>query len=102
VYRTGGNALSAHQLAQWEGSGVLSAQYHAPPETRVHAHKALFGPKSIFGEWDYEDLIAHTTLDTSKDDSVDLGQDGSPVREADSAPATFDFGEGAPFDYEGL
>ena len=105
VYRTGGTALSAHKLTQWEGSGVLSAQYHAPPETRVHAHKALFGPKSVYGEpvFDYDWLIAHTTLDTQdKDAPVAVGQDGSPVREPDSAPATFDFGEGAPFDYDGL
>ena len=43
VFRSEGSPVSAHKLAQWQGSGVHTAQYHAPPETKVHAHKAVFG-----------------------------------------------------------
>ena len=43
VFRSEGSVTTAHKLAQWQGSGVHTPQYHAPPETRVHAHKAVFG-----------------------------------------------------------
>ena len=45
VFRSEGSPLSAHKLAQWQGSGVHTPQYHAPPEGRVHAHKAVFGER---------------------------------------------------------
>ena len=41
VFRSEGGPMSGHQLAQWQGSGVHSPQYHSPPESRVHAHKLV-------------------------------------------------------------
>ena len=38
---------SAHDLAQWQGAySYQEPIYHAPPETRVHAHKAVYGEKA--------------------------------------------------------
>lgn len=41
VFRSKGNPLAAHQLAQWQGNDVAygGAQWHSPPAARVHAHK---------------------------------------------------------------
>ena len=88
VYRSSGNPLQAHKLAQWQGSSSYQEPiYHAPPETKLHAHKQVLG---------------HL---------IQKDVDG-PVQPGESAPALpvgvgtldvepFDFGE-ETYDYEAL
>ena len=88
VYRSEGNVASAHKLAQWQGaSSYQEPIYHAPPETRVHAHKqALYLTK-------HEEQAD----DGGADDVRDLAAAQSDVADA----ATFDFGD-EHFDYGAL
>ena len=78
VFRSSGDPISAHKISQWQGSTAYQEPiYHAPPETRVHAHKQVYGPK-------FEE-------ETIKDDYL--------IRESVSAPEipaeqpVFDFGD---------
>ena len=90
VFRSEGSVLTAHKLAQWQGSGVHTPQYHAPPETRLHAHKAVFGRQP------QEDLGI-----VLKEDYVGAGGEDPPGADADAQepldPMPFDFG--ADFQY---
>ena len=107
VYRSTGGPISAHKLAQWEGSGVHTPQYHAPPETRVHAHKAWFGDR--VQERPFEDqltdgqyLLGRSRVlgvyDKEHPEPEDVQQDLGAVRELDAGP-TFDFGVEEPYPY---
>ena len=78
VFRSSGDPIAAHKISQWQGSTAYQEPiYHAPPETRVHAHKQVYGPK-------FEE-------ETIKDDYL--------IRESVSAPEipaeqpVFDFGD---------
>ena len=91
VYRSEGNVASAHKLAQWQGaSSYQEPIYHAPPETRVHAHKqALYLTK--------HEEQGTAADDGGADDVRDLAAAQSDVADA----ATFDFGD-EHFDYGAL
>ena len=104
VYRSAGNSLSAaHKLAQWQGSSAYQEPiYHAPPEARVHAHKAVFGGATDLSP---EQILQNTiVLGVGKEDDH-TGQGEGTAR----APAgggedagSFDFGDVPEFDYGGL
>ena len=91
VFRSEGDPISAHKLAQWQGSTSYQEPiYHAPPETRVHAHKAV-----------YNHLKNQEPADAGKDrtDSVqDLDSPGATAQQS----LEFDFGDVPEFNYEGL
>jgi len=90
VFRSSGNPVTAHKLAQWQGSSAYQDPiYHAPPETRVHAHKQVFPPKQspdIVKE-DVEPVAARS-------ESVDATHDVQPT-----TTGSFDFGDVPEFDY---
>ena len=86
VYRSGGLAASAHKLAQWQGSSAYQAPiYHAPPETKLHAHKAVF---------QRERRIA-----TNEDEPDRAAPSGA---ESPGTGGEFDFGDVPEFNYGGL
>ena len=87
VYRSEGFATSAHKLAQWQGSSSYQEPiYHAPPETRVHAHKqALHLTKRE--EPDAERIPTEDVSDLVPDQGVRM-----------PAPQ-FDFGDVENYDY---
>ena len=90
VYRSEGNVASAHKLAQWQGaSSYQDPIYHAPPETRVHAHKqALY-------------LTKHEQ-EEQQDGTGDADDIHDLVADQTELPyATFDFGD-TNFDYDTL
>ena len=96
VFRSEGSGVTAHKLAQWQGSGVHTAQYHAPPETKVHAHKAVFGEEPA-----RNDNIG-TALRENYIDGADRGTvpaDSGDVSRSVDVPdmGVFDFG--ADFEY---
>lgn len=114
VYRSGGNLLTSHKLSQWQGSGVHHAQYHAPPETRMHAHKALFGDKPW--ETPYEDQLKlpnvwalstvigssdNTTYDKEHKIGIYAETPAGPAEPSDAAePADVQPAQGSqPFDF---
>ena len=87
VYRTQGNPVSAHKLAQWQGStSYQDPIYHAPPETRVHAHKQVFGAPEVKDD----DATADSAIQQDKGDIA------GPVGD----PGIFDFGQEASYNYE--
>ena len=81
VYKTNGSARTGHQIAQWQGSGVHTPQYHSPPETKIHAKKAV-------------------------DPEHKVDPEGSPETAAGAAEIVqvheFDFGHEQSFDYAAL
>ena len=86
VFRSSGNPISAHKLAQWQGSSAYQDPiYHAPPETRVHAHKQVFGAPEV-----KEDATADSAIQQDKGDIA------GPVGD----PGIFDFGQEASYNYE--
>ncbi len=90
VFRSKSGVTEAHALAQWQGSSAFQDPiYHEPPETRVHAHKAVFG----------------LNKDGAETDADPLGESDRPAEPAagQSEPAAeFDFGDVEPYDYDGL
>ena len=91
VFRS--NIKGAHKLAQWQGhSAYMEPIMHAPPETRVHAHKAVFQSS------------AH---EETKDEHLAGGVEQRESAPADverlvEPPVQFDFGDVGAFDYEAL
>ena len=104
VYRSEGNLLSSHKLAQWQGSGVHTPQFHAPPETKLHAHKAVFGFENRTSAGQRvpidEKLMGQYILGSSTVVKDDISTDLEPAGRAEEVPA-FDFGD-VEYDYEGL
>ena len=95
VFRSGGNPIAAHNLAQWQGAySYQEPIYHAPPETRVHAHKAVYGGEKA------ENAQGSPVKDAGLADSGEGGAElpaGEPVSAGpDSA---FDFGDVPKYDY---
>jgi len=95
VYRSEGNPLTAHKLAQWQGSSSYQDPiYHEGPETRVHAHKQAL------------QLVKHNggnLLDSQPDASA--GEDAGVIASAAEQlgpSGTFDFGNVESFNYEAL
>ena len=88
VYRSEGNPISAHKLAQWQGSSSYQEPiYHAPPETRVHAHKqALQLTKRDPEDASVEQLPTEDVADLVPDQ----GQ-SAPPPEFDFGDVTFDY-----------
>ena len=86
VFRSNGNVIGAHKLAQWQGSSAYQDPiYHAPPETRVHAHKQVFG-----------------TRFTVKEDALPVPESGLAPQLPRGEPAAagaFDFGDVPEYDY---
>ena len=84
VFRSSGNPISAHKLAQWQGSSAYQEPiYHAPPET-------LYPVKSrgsMIKEEDAEPIPARS-------ESVDAPDGAQP-----QTPGAFDFGDVPEFDY---
>ena len=94
VFRSSGNPVSAHKLAQWQGSSAYQAPiYHAPPETKLHAHKAVFAGTGT---------IVRGTVD--KEDAGAGEGEGPAVGPGAGAqaPGSFDFGDVPEFNYGGL
>ena len=90
VFRSSGDPLSAHKIAQWQGSSAYQDPiYHAPPETRVHAHKQVYPVKSrdSMVKEDVEPVAARS-------ESVGAPHDVQP-----STAGSFDFGDVPEFDY---
>ena len=92
VFRSQGDPIESHKLAQWQGSSAYQDPiYHAPPETKLQAHKVVYG---------------------SYKDGAELEQQQQPMGEdaaADEAPPgesavdqAFDFGDVPEFDYGAL
>ena len=94
VFRSEGSVTTAHKLAQWQGSGVHTPQYHAPPETHVHAHKAVFGVEPA-GSENIGAALKENYIDEAG------GGDSLPAVPPDADASTdmgpFDFG--ADFEY---
>ena len=91
VYRSEGNPISAHKLAQWQGSSSYQEPiYHAPPETRVHAHKQALQ----LTKRDPEDA---RDADAEQIPTEDVG-DLVPDQGQSAPPPEFDFGD-VTFDY---
>jgi hypothetical protein len=87
VYRSEGNVASAHKLAQWQGaSSYQDPIYHAPPETRVHAHKQAL---QFVNELP-EPPVPENTIPVSA------------VTEPVGTAGTFDFGGEAEYNYGAL
>lgn len=87
VFRSEGNPITAHKLAQWQGSSAYQEPiYHAPPTTRVHAHKAVY----------------HHLKD-DEDDDLEPDEGVLPVLEGQlEMSPEFDFGDVPEFDFETL
>ena len=84
VFRAQGDPAAAHKLAQWQGSSSYQAPiYHAPPETKVQAHKTVFQVKDQDGS-----VIPDSEIDTNT-----AVQNPEQPQEVDA----FDFGQ--EFDY---
>jgi hypothetical protein len=92
VFRSNTGVTDAHALAQWQGSSAFQDPiYHEPPETRVHAHKAVFGLNKDGAE--------------TETDADPMGESDRPAEPAAGQPepaAEFDFGDVQPYNYEGL
>ena len=86
VYRSDVAATAAHNLAQWQGSTSYQEPiYHAPPETRVHAHKQA---------------VEQTKDDAEQLPSENVG-DLVPDQGQHVPPPQFDFGDTA-YNYDAL
>ena len=89
VYRSDGTLASAHKLAQWQGaSSYQDPIMHAPPVTKLHAHKAVFD----------KERKDENPLPESLGELV--GDDAVPATEP-SVLSAFDFGD-VEFDYAAL
>ena len=103
VYRTQGNPLTAHKLAQWQGSSAYQDPiYHAPPETRVHAHKHVFGTGA--SDLSPDQIMENTlALGVGKDEPAGSGE-GTVVIPGGGGEdvGSFDFGDVPEFNYGGL
>ena len=95
VFRSEGSPVTAHNLAQWQGSGVHTPHYNEPPETRLHAHKAVFGELGSGASSASPDPEDNSEL--LKEDYVGSPQapDPGPAPAPDTAPIDF----GADFEY---
>ena len=93
VFRSSGNPITAHKLSQWQGSSAYQDPiYHAPPETRVHAHKQVFPPKQS------QDIVKEDVEPVAaRSESVGATHDVQPT-----TAGSFDFGDVPEFDYGGL
>ena len=98
VFRSGGNPIAAHNLAQWQGAySYQEPIYHAPPETRVHAHKAVYGGEKA------ENAQGSPVKDAGLADSGEGRTEhpvGEPVPTGQDGP--FDFGDVPEFNYGAL
>ena len=90
VFRSSGDPLSAHKIAQWQGSSAYQDPiYHAPPETRVHAHKQVYAQ----------------SVSPKGDGLVNVPESAGAVEPPAGEPAAtdpFDFGDVPAYDYANL
>jgi len=98
VFRSTGNPISAHQLAQWQGSSAYQDPiYHAPPETRVHAHKTVFPSGAT--DLSPEQILANTIV-LGTGTNAAAAESGPPVSGGvGPAAGAFDFGDVPEYDY---
>ena len=99
VFRSSGNPISAHKLAQWQGSSSYQDPiYHAPPETRVHAHKmVLSGAKDLSPEQIMQNTLV---LGVGKDEPVGQSEGTASLAVGGGEDVgSFDFGDVPEFDY---
>ena len=83
VYKSRGDVVSAHKLAQWQGSSAYQDPiYHAPPETKVHAAKQAL--QLTKHEGDDEEII---NADIDADNTSNL-----PMQGRSNDVVAFDFG----------
>jgi len=83
VYKSRGDVVSAHKLAQWQGSSAYQDPiYHAPPETKVHAAKQAL--QLTKHEEDDEEII---DADIDADNTSNL-----PMQGRSNDVVAFDFG----------
>ena len=100
VFRSGGNPIAAHNLAQWQGSySYQEPIYHAPPETRVHAHKAVYGGGGEKAENAHGSPVKDAEIADSGEGGAELPA-GEPVPTGQDGP--FDFGDVPEFNYGAL
>ena len=98
VFRSSGNPIAAHNLAQWQGAySYQEPIYHAPPETRVHAHKAVYGGEKA--ENAQGSPVKDAGLADSGEGRTELPA-GEPVPTGQDGP--FDFGDVPEFNYGAL
>ena len=92
VFRSSGGPLSSHKIAQWQGSSAYQEPiYHAPPETKLHAHKAVFGK------------VKHDETDDAVADVVGEDPGDSAGAQGDSDQVSeYDFGDVPEFNYAAL
>ena len=50
VFRATGSIGTAHELAQWQGSGIHSPHFRSPAATAQHATAAVYGDAQAFKE----------------------------------------------------
>ena len=101
VYRSEGGVVAAHKLAQWQGSSAYQEPiYHAPPETRLHAHKAaMWGATDLSPE---QILLNTTVIGIGQEDASGPDTTGQPAS-GSASTVPLDFGTGVePFDYDAL
>ena len=98
VFRSEGSPVSALKLAQWQGSGVHTAQYHAPPETKVHAHKAVFGEEPARSD-NIGTAVRENYIDGA--DSGGVPADSGAVSGSVDVPDVGLFDFGTDFEWEG-
>ena len=92
VFRSNGGPATAHKIAQWQGSSAYQPPiYHAPPETKLHAHKAVFGK------------VKHDETDDAVVDVVgeDPG-DSAGAQGYSEQVSEYDFGDVPEFNYAAL
>ena len=100
VFRSSGNPISAHALAQWQGSSSYQEPiYHAPPTTRVHAHKAVYGDQDVQSVNEEDVGDDHGSPEAGVPE--DAGGPDVPAAEP-AAAGSFDFGDVPTYDYEAL
>ena len=89
VFRSGPDPISAHKLSQWQGhTAYQDPIYHAPPETRVLAHKAVYQGVKSATDAEYDSDLVHRNAEHL------------PQRAAEVP--TFDFGDVPAFDFGAL
>ena len=100
VFRSSGDP---HKLAQWQGSSAYQDPiYHAPPETKLHAHKHVFGGATDLSP---EQILQNTlVLGVGKEDEPSAAGESSANVPGGGGEGggSFDFGDVPEYDYGGL
>ena len=97
VFRS--NITGAHKLAQWQGhTSYQDPIMHAPPVTKLHAHKAVFGQPKTQSTTAKENELSAGGVVERESDAGHAGASAAPTQQQ----VSFDFGDVGTFDYEAL